>query len=167
VEAALPELLGVCQVIHQCGEGPDGSGADLKSLQAASAALPPHLQERYCVQAFVGDEIADVYALANVIVGRAGAGTVNELANLGKPSILVPLPGAKEQAANAHSLEAEGASITIVQEELTPQSLTAAVTSLMTQPEKLASMGQAAHKLSTEGAADKIIAELMELAKAR
>jgi UDP-N-acetylglucosamine--N-acetylmuramyl-(pentapeptide) pyrophosphoryl-undecaprenol N-acetylglucosamine transferase len=166
VEEALPDLLGVCQVIHQCGEGPDGSGADLKSLQVASAALPPHLQERYCVQAFVGDEIADVYALASLVVGRAGAGTVNELANLGKPSILVPLPGAKEQAANAHALEAEGASVTIVQEELTPRSLTAAVTSLISQPEKLASMGQAAHKLSTVGAADRIIAELVQLAKA-
>ena len=108
VEAALPDLLGVCQVIHQCGEGPDGSGEDLESLQAARAALPPHLQERYRVQAFVGDEIADVYALASLVVGRAGAGTVNELANLGKPSILVPLPGAKEQAANAHALEAGG-----------------------------------------------------------
>ena len=167
VEGALPDLLGVCQVIHQCGEGPNGSGADLKSLQAASAALPPYLQERYRVQPFVGDEIADVYALASLVVGRAGAGTVNELANLGKPSILVPLPGAKEQAANAHTLEAEGASITIVQEELTPRSLTVAVTDLISQPKKLASMGQAAHSLSTEGAADKIIAELMQLAKAR
>jgi UDP-N-acetylglucosamine--N-acetylmuramyl-(pentapeptide) pyrophosphoryl-undecaprenol N-acetylglucosamine transferase len=167
VEGALPDLLGVCQVIHQCGEGPNGSGADLKSLQAASAALPPYLQERYRVQPFVGDEIADVYALASLVVGRAGAGTVNELANLGKPSILVPLPGAKEQAANAHTLEAEGASITIVQEELTPRSLTATVTDLISQPEKQASMSQATHSLSTEGAADKIIAELMQLAKAR
>jgi UDP-N-acetylglucosamine--N-acetylmuramyl-(pentapeptide) pyrophosphoryl-undecaprenol N-acetylglucosamine transferase len=166
VEAALPELLGLCQVIHQCGEGPDGSGADLKSLQAASAVLPTHLQGRYHVQAFVGDEIADVYALATLVVGRAGAGTVNELANLGKPSILVPLPGAKEQAANARMLEQEGASVTISQDELTPQTLISAVTGLVSQPEKLAGMSAAARKLSSAGAADKIIAELMRLAKA-
>jgi UDP-N-acetylglucosamine--N-acetylmuramyl-(pentapeptide) pyrophosphoryl-undecaprenol N-acetylglucosamine transferase len=91
---------------------------------------------------------------------------VNELANLGKPSILVPLPGAKEQAANARMLEQEGASVTISQDELTPQTLISAVTGLVSQPEKLAGMSAAARKLSSAGAVDKIIAELMRLAKA-
>lgn len=165
VQSALPDLLAVCQVIHQCGAGPDGSGADLNSLEETSAALTPDQKKRYHVQAFVGDEIADVYALACLVVGRAGAGTVNELANLSKPSILVPLPGAKEQAANAHALEAEGASITIPQAELTPSALTTAITDLLAYPEKLEQMSKAAHNLSTAGAADKIIAELMRLAR--
>jgi UDP-N-acetylglucosamine--N-acetylmuramyl-(pentapeptide) pyrophosphoryl-undecaprenol N-acetylglucosamine transferase len=160
IQDALPDLLTACQVFHQCGEGPDGLGADLKSLQETREALPPTAKGRYRVQAFVGDEIADLYALACLVVGRAGAGTVNELGNLGKPSILVPLPGAKEQAANAHALHAEGASLTIPQEDLTPQSLATAIAGLISQPEKLASMGKAARKLSTEGAADRIIAEI-------
>jgi UDP-N-acetylglucosamine--N-acetylmuramyl-(pentapeptide) pyrophosphoryl-undecaprenol N-acetylglucosamine transferase len=94
VRDALPRLLDCCQVVHQCGEGPAGTGEDLKMLQAARSALPPEQQARYRVQPYVGDELGDLYALASLVVGRAGAGTVNELANLGKPSVLVPLPGA-------------------------------------------------------------------------
>jgi UDP-N-acetylglucosamine--N-acetylmuramyl-(pentapeptide) pyrophosphoryl-undecaprenol N-acetylglucosamine transferase len=161
---ALPEILRVAQVIHQCGEGPEGSGEDLRSLQATREALPGELKARYAVQAFVEEEIADVYALARLVVGRAGAGTVNELANLGKPSVLVPLPGAKEQEANAESLRREGGAVVIPQDELAPQKLAATLTEMVSDRDRLAAMGEGARKLSTAGAADMIIDELRRLA---
>ncbi|MGA7730948.1 MAG: undecaprenyldiphospho-muramoylpentapeptide beta-N-acetylglucosaminyltransferase [Chloroflexia bacterium] len=164
VQAVLPELLRSTQVIHQCGEGPEGSGDDLRSLQATREGLPPEQKGRYAVQAFVGEEIADVYALARLVVGRAGAGTVNELANLGKPSVLVPLPGAKEQEANADALQREGGAISITQDELAPEKLAGTIKGLLSDPVRLAKMQGGALKLSTAGAADRIIDELLRLA---
>ena len=60
--------------------------------------------------AFVGPELPDLYALASLVVGRAGAGTVAELAALGKPALLIPLPGASadEQTRNASLLPRPG-----------------------------------------------------------
>jgi UDP-N-acetylglucosamine--N-acetylmuramyl-(pentapeptide) pyrophosphoryl-undecaprenol N-acetylglucosamine transferase len=163
---ALPRLLECCQVLHQCGEGPDGSGDDLRALQKAREVLPAEQQARYRVQAFVGDELGDVYALAALVLGRAGAGTVNELANLGKPSVLVPLPGAAggEQEANARALEKEGGAVVLLQDRLTPDSLVETVCPLITDPARLAAMGAGAGRLATHGAADRIVEELLRLA---
>jgi UDP-N-acetylglucosamine--N-acetylmuramyl-(pentapeptide) pyrophosphoryl-undecaprenol N-acetylglucosamine transferase len=166
VHAALPRLLECCQVLHQCGQGPDGSEADLRMLEQAREELPAEMRARYKMQAYVGDELGDIYALASLVVGRAGAGTVNELANLGKPSILVPLPGAAggEQEANARALEKEGGAITLLESDLTPDSLVAMVCGLITEQERLAAMRAGATRLSTAGAADKIVDELLKLA---
>ncbi|MDQ3705714.1 MAG: undecaprenyldiphospho-muramoylpentapeptide beta-N-acetylglucosaminyltransferase [Chloroflexota bacterium] len=167
VREALPRLLACCQVLHQCGEGPDGSGDDLRVLAQTREQLPPDLRQRYHVQAFVGEEIGDVYALASLVVGRAGAGTVNELASLGKPSVLVPLPGSAggEQEANARAIEKEGGAVVLLQSDLTPDSLTEAVCALIGDTTRLRTMGEGAGKLAMPGAADAIIDELMRLVK--
>jgi UDP-N-acetylglucosamine--N-acetylmuramyl-(pentapeptide) pyrophosphoryl-undecaprenol N-acetylglucosamine transferase len=167
VREALPQLLACCQVLHQCGEGPDGSGDDLRALLQAREELPTDLRGRYHVQAFVGEEIGDVYALASLVVGRAGAGTVNELANLGKPSVLVPLPGSAggEQEANARALEKEGGAVVLLQSDLTPGSLVEAVCGLINDAARLKAMSEGARKLARPGAADAIIDELMRLAE--
>jgi len=169
MRAALPNLLEFCQVIHQCGEGPDGTGDDLRALQEARRGLPSHQQARYVVQAYIDEELGDIYALAALVVGRAGAGTVNELANLGKPSMLIPLPGAAggEQEANARALEKDGGAVVLLESSLTPASLTDMVRSLVTEPHKLEQMSQGARKLSTAGAADAIVEELLRLARRR
>jgi UDP-N-acetylglucosamine--N-acetylmuramyl-(pentapeptide) pyrophosphoryl-undecaprenol N-acetylglucosamine transferase len=166
---ALPRLLACCQVVHQCGEGPDGSGDDLRTLLQARETLAPDLRQRYHVQAFVGEEIGDVYALAALVVGRAGAGTVNELASLGKPAVLVPLPGSAggEQEANARALEKEGGATVLLQIDLTPDSLAGTVCDLITDTTRLRSMREGAGKLAMPGAADAIIDELLRLAKGK
>lgn len=167
VRDALLRLLECCQVVHQCGEGPDGSGEDLRALLQAREELAPDVRRRYHVQAFVGDEIGDVYALASLVVGRAGAGTVNELASLGKPSVLVPLPGSAggEQEANARALEKEDGAVVLLQSELTPGSLVDTVCGLINDAARLQEMSRGAKKLAVSGAADMIIDELLRLAK--
>ncbi len=166
VRDVLPRLIERCPVIHQCGEGPDGSGDDLRLLQAAREALTPEQQSRYSVQAFVGDEIGDVYALCVLVVGRAGAGTVNELANLGKPSVLVPLPGSAggEQEANARALEKLGGAAVLLQNDLTADSLLKEVCSLVGDPARLAKMGKSAKELAMPGASGAIADVLLRLA---
>ncbi len=167
VHDALSRLLVCCQVIHQCGQGPDGSGDDLRMLEQAREELPAPLRARYQVQTYVAEELGDVYALASLVVGRAGAGTVNELASLGKPSILIPLPGAAggEQEANARALEAEGGAQVLLQPELTPDNLVEKVCGLITDASVLAYMQAGAKKLSMPGAADALVDALLLLSK--
>jgi UDP-N-acetylglucosamine--N-acetylmuramyl-(pentapeptide) pyrophosphoryl-undecaprenol N-acetylglucosamine transferase len=66
------------------------------------------------------DDMADAYAVADLVLARAGASTLGELAALGKPSILVPYPFAAEahQAANAARFEAAGAAVVLSDDEL-------------------------------------------------
>ena len=75
------------------------------------------VRRRYHVVEFLRDELPDVYAAADLVVGRAGAGTIAELAYVGLPAILVPLPGARgdEQALNARVLGDAGAAVVIAQ----------------------------------------------------
>jgi UDP-N-acetylglucosamine--N-acetylmuramyl-(pentapeptide) pyrophosphoryl-undecaprenol N-acetylglucosamine transferase len=162
---ALPGLLECCQMVHQCGQGPDGSGDDLRALTAARDALPPERQGRYHVQAYVGEELGDIYALSRLVIGRAGAGTVNELANVGKPSVLVPLPGAAggEQEANARALEQVGGAVVLLENDLTPAALTTIVCELTADTQRLTRMAEAARNLARPGAADALVDELLAL----
>ncbi len=102
-------------------------------------------------------------AAAHLVVCRSGASSVGELAVIGRPSILVPLPGAldQDQAANAAVLEAAGGGWPIRQDELTPERLAAELTKAMTDPEQLA---QAAAAAMAAGKADAVmrLADLVE-----
>ncbi len=167
VAAALPQLLARAAIVHQCGNGPDGSGTDLRDLQAQRSALPSDLQARYVVMPFVRDEIADIYAAARLVIGRSGAGTVNELAALGKPAILVPLASSAEgeQMRNAEMMRDAGGAVIIPEVELNADTLSAKVGELLADAPGLVAMGQAAHSLAQPHAAAAIVAMLRELAR--
>ncbi len=166
VSAALPQLLAQATIVHQCGNGPDGSRADLRDLQARRAALPPNLQARYAVLPFVRGEIADIYAAARLVIGRSGAGTLNELAALGKPAILVPLASSAEgeQLRNAELMKAAGGAVIIPEAALNADRLSAKVGELLADPARLITMGQAAQALAQPHAAETIVTLLRELA---
>lgn len=163
---ALPRLLDVAQVVHQTGEGPEGTRADLRAAEATAAASG-RAHARYRPVAFVGPELADLYALAAVVVGRAGAGTVNELAALGKPALLIPLPGAAsdEQTANARRLAAAGAAILLPQPDLTPARLADTLQALLADPPALARMAAAGPTLARPDAAEVIVDLLLKYAR--
>jgi UDP-N-acetylglucosamine--N-acetylmuramyl-(pentapeptide) pyrophosphoryl-undecaprenol N-acetylglucosamine transferase len=92
-------------------------------------------------------------AAAHLVVGRSGASTVAELAAIGRPAILVPLPGAldQDQFANAGVLAQGGAALRLPQTEFTPERLAAEITRLASEPQKLVAMAAAAR---SEGALD-------------
>ncbi len=165
VFAALPALLDEAQVVHQTGEGPDGSRADIQQAEGLAGASPL-AQARYRPVPFVGAELADLLALASLVVGRAGAGTLNELAAVGRPAVLVPLPGtsADEQTANARRMEAAGAAIVLLQDKLTPDRLADTVLRLIHMPGILADMGTKARTLARPDAASALVGELLQLA---
>ncbi len=143
VAEALESLLGQANMIHQAG------AADFPALQSTATGLPGDLAGRYFVTDFVdGAGMADALALADVVVCRAGAGTIAELTALGKPAVLVPLASSAggEQAKAARLLEQAGAAIT-VSGTVTGHSLGAAVTGLLADPDARARLGKAAREL--------------------
>ena len=97
-------------------------------------------------------------AVAHLVVSRSGAGTVAELAGVGRPSILVPLPGAldQDQFANAGVLAAAGGALRLPQDDFTPARLAAEITRLASAPEKLVAMARAARAQGALDAAERL-----------
>ena len=160
VEAILPELLSECRVIHQCGK------QDGERMAGVRAGLPEELRRRYHVIPFVGDEIADVFALADLVVGRSGAGTVTELAALGKPALFIPLvpTGGDEQTRNARRAADAGAAVLLPSKDLDGPRLLSEIRALLSDPARRADMGRAALTLATPDAASDIARALLALA---
>lgn len=109
------------------------------------------------------DDMPLFYAGADIVVCRAGATTVAELAAAGVPSVLVPLPGAPgdHQTANARALEERGAAILVPDAECTPERLAAELDPLLADVARLDAMARAAAALARPDAADRV-AQLVE-----
>lgn len=163
VGAALPELLEVAAIVHQTG--PPTANGDLPRLELLASRLARHLQARYRPRAFIGAELADLYAATTLVIGRAGAGTVAELAALGKPAVLIPLPGASadEQTRNADLLAEAGAAIKLPEAELTAVRLTTEIRELLGEPARLEAMSHAVRQFSVPDAAERLAALILAL----
>ena len=162
IERALPLLLPHTQIIHSTG--PTEANGDYPRLQKLAETQPDEWRGRYVVVETIGDELADVYAIADLVVGRSGAGTVAELAALGKPSILIPLPGTggDEATKNARVLADANAAILIPQTDATPEHLAERIRALLNDPARLAQMGVAAHALAPGNAPQRIAGRTSE-----
>jgi UDP-N-acetylglucosamine--N-acetylmuramyl-(pentapeptide) pyrophosphoryl-undecaprenol N-acetylglucosamine transferase len=156
-------LLGHCSLIHQCGDHP--TTGDAAWLEGVRAALPEALARRYTILRYVGAELAGIYAAASLVVGRAGAGTVNECCQLGVPALYIPLPGARgdEQMANARLVAEAGGCAILPQSGLTPEALLGRVLGLLADAPRLKDMGDRARALAVPDAADRILRVLMEV----
>lgn len=157
---ALPELLDFCQVIHLCGVEDEGWLGDLKRR------LPESRQGRYRLYAYLHDELPYAMAAADLAISRSGASVLGEFPMLGLPSILVPYPHAGgHQRHNAQVMVEQGAAIRMDNGSL--KALASAVRSLLSDPERLEAMRQAARAMARPGAAKHIAALLRELAGVR
>ena len=109
-------------------------------------------------RAFIKD-MASTYLAADLVIGRAGATTVAELAIAGKPAVFIPYPFAADnhQELNAQEMAAKGAALVFRQADLTAAALAAALRPLLEQPLKLAEMGAAMKSLAKPGAAAAVI----------
>jgi UDP-N-acetylglucosamine--N-acetylmuramyl-(pentapeptide) pyrophosphoryl-undecaprenol N-acetylglucosamine transferase len=105
---------------------------------------------------------------SHLIVSRSGASTVAELAVIGRPSILVPLPGAldQDQAANAASLAAINAATIIPQPEFTPERLAGEIMARLEHPERLTKEAEAAKSAGIADAAERLAAAVLQTAGA-
>ncbi len=146
-------------MIHQTGELDHGR---VKRNYAARLSQEDGLE--FHLIPFIED-MAWAYGEADLVVSRAGASTLFELAALGKPSILIPYPYAtnNHQELNARALEGMGGAVVIPQAELSGERLARAIAQFMEEPERLERMGQNAKGLSKADAAALISEQLLEM----
>ena len=119
VRGSLPQLLEHFQVIHLCGK--DKTDESLAGTKG------------YCQFEYVREELRDIFALADLVISRAGANAICELLALRKPNLLIPLSAKAsrgDQLLNARSFERQGFSMVLEEEDLTPESLLDAVLDL-------------------------------------
>lgn len=112
IRGLLPELLKTYQVIHMCGKG---------NIEESLKRTAGYKQFEY-----IGAELNDIFALADLVVSRAGANSICELLALHKPNILIPLSANAsrgDQILNAQSFEKQGFSVVIEEDVITPDKL--------------------------------------------
>lgn len=143
------------QILHACGE------RDYEYMQAAERAT---FGENRVVLVPYLTEMADAYALSDLVIARAGASTIGELVALGIPALLVPYPFATEdhQARNAAVLSQSGAAVTIEDTALNADALWWTLREVM-QPERLDTMRAAARSLGGRDAVAAIVARVEAL----
>jgi UDP-N-acetylglucosamine--N-acetylmuramyl-(pentapeptide) pyrophosphoryl-undecaprenol N-acetylglucosamine transferase len=146
---------GPIRIIHQTGEA-DYNDV-LKSYQGQSLQAEVH--------AFIED-MPRAISKADLVISRAGATAVTELAAAGRAALLVPFPGAADQhqLENAQAMEKAGAARVIVQSELTPERLTTEIRRLMANPEALDKMAASACGFAKLDAAARIADLVQKLA---
>ena len=116
IRRILPELLKDFQVVHLCGKGKrDDSKNDLKG---------------YVQYEYIESELADLFAMADIVISRAGANAICELQALKKPNLLIPLSANAsrgDQILNARSFEKQGFSMVLEEEAITDEVLLKAI----------------------------------------
>lgn len=156
---ALPDLIKKYEVIHQCGE------SDYKNAQKGASLQIKSEEEKgmyHLYASFDEEELASAYSVADVIISRAGSGSIFEIAASGKPGMLIPYKHAASghQEKNAHSYVRTGAALMLEGKNATPHMLVNTVDSIMNNSEKAKIMSEAARNFAKPEAAQKI-AELI------
>ncbi len=151
----LPQFLNEFEIIHQCGT------KNYKEIRMTTERLlREDLKKYYHLFDFLKeDELKNAYAICDLIVSRAGSGSIFEIAALGKPSILIPLPEAAQdhQLKNAYAFKETGAAIVIEESNLTPRFLLERMKFILQNPKQVEKMSLAAKEFS-KPLAGKIIA---------
>jgi UDP-N-acetylglucosamine--N-acetylmuramyl-(pentapeptide) pyrophosphoryl-undecaprenol N-acetylglucosamine transferase len=163
---ALPQLLAHYQVLQI-------SGKDLynETRSLANSVLADQdeaLQKRYRLVPYQNEEMPLAMQAADLVLCRSGASTLTELAILGKPSILVPLPpaiGSSPQEANAAMFGHKQAAIVILNDDLKPEILVERVKSILTSSTLLEAMSQAVSEFAKPEATQHITKEIVKIAK--
>ena len=175
----LPELLERYEIIHQVGganfdevvletasllKGPPAGRAGGPSPRGAPGPAKGGPEAYYHIVAALDEvEMRSAYLLADLVISRAGATTIYEIAAWGKPSIVIPLKNAAQdhQRENAYEYAAGGAAVVIEEENLTPTVLAHEIATILADEERRAKMSYAAQAFSRPGAAEAIAREII------
>ncbi|MCK5285974.1 MAG: UDP-N-acetylglucosamine--N-acetylmuramyl-(pentapeptide) pyrophosphoryl-undecaprenol N-acetylglucosamine transferase [Candidatus Pacebacteria bacterium] len=158
----LPELVKKYQIIHQTGK------KLFKDTQKRASVVlyNNEFEERYKAFPYLKTLAMRMSAgITNLIISRAGAGSISEIAIWGKPSIIIPIPEAVsgDQRKNAFSYARAGACVVIEQENLSPELFLTEINRLMDDSVKMKDLSEKAKEFSIENSAHKIATELLNI----
>ncbi|TSC60273.1 MAG: UDP-N-acetylglucosamine--N-acetylmuramyl-(pentapeptide) pyrophosphoryl-undecaprenol N-acetylglucosamine transferase [Parcubacteria group bacterium LiPW_15] len=165
--SVLKNVIIDAQILHQTG------AANYELVQKAAqatlvdVAVSAEAKNRYKAVSFlVGKEMAYALSAADVVIGRAGSGTIFEIAAFGKPSILIPLPEAAgdHQRENAYAYAQTGAAYVTEESNFSPNILLSGIKRLTGGGDLPKAMAEAALKFAKPQAAEAIAAEVFKLA---
>ena len=111
------------------------------------------------------DDVPDKMAQADIIICRAGASSVAEIATAGRPAIFIPFAGAMDdhQTANAKALETDGGAVMIAEADCTIEALSDMLSGLLGAPARRRKMARQARIHSHSGAAEKIVGAIFDV----
>jgi UDP-N-acetylglucosamine--N-acetylmuramyl-(pentapeptide) pyrophosphoryl-undecaprenol N-acetylglucosamine transferase len=163
---SLLELLPHCRILHISGKQLYEETCALS--EQTMAGLDEETRKRYRIVPYMSAEMPAALQAAELVVCRSGASTLSELALLGKPSVLVPLPpaiGNSPQEANAEMFKRKQAALVVRDIDLRPEVLVARVLSILASRATLQSMAEAARTFAAPEATQGIADEVMQIAK--
>ena len=154
---ALPDLVNRYQVIHQTGQ------ANIESITKTAGVILDKNERRYRYKplGYLSPlELKMGAGAADVVISRAGSGTISEIASWGRASIIIPIPEkvSRDQRENAFAYARTGAAEVIEQNNLTPHLLVGEIDRLFTNPKARNDMAEAAKKFAKPDAA-KVLAQ--------
>lgn len=147
----LPQLLKSFQIVHLCGKG---------NVEESLKDTAGYIQFEY-----IKNELADLFALADIVVSRAGANAICELLELRKPALLIPLSAAAsrgDQILNAKSFKKQGFSDVLEEEQITSDLLLKKINELFDNRQTYIT---AMEKSNASNAVSTIISLIEELTK--
>ncbi|MBU4031084.1 undecaprenyldiphospho-muramoylpentapeptide beta-N-acetylglucosaminyltransferase [Patescibacteria group bacterium] len=155
----LPRLLGKYEVIHQCGN---------KNYQWMKGKFGEKTPDGYYLFPFLDEkQLSAAYLLSDLIIARAGASNIFEIAACGRPSILIPIPksAADHQRENAFAYAKAGAASVLEQDNLTPNLFLTEVNKILSDEEMSQKMVKNAGNFAQPEAANKIAQGLIDLGR--
>ncbi len=162
INDAMPEALAAVskrvrrlEILHQSGRGQDDELRALYDSHGVDAEVRPFL-----------DDVAGELSRADVVVARSGAGSVAEVAAVGRAAIFIPFPFAADdhQRANAEALSKSGAAVCIPQADATSERLASEIASLLQDRARREAMASAARRMGRPHAAWDVAEDLLHLA---
>jgi UDP-N-acetylglucosamine--N-acetylmuramyl-(pentapeptide) pyrophosphoryl-undecaprenol N-acetylglucosamine transferase len=158
----LPELLRKYQVIHQTG--PD----NLKNVEHMAGELGIKAgREGYFPVAFIGEELKDILAVADLVISRAGANSISEVAANAKPAIFIPLSNSANdhQKMNAYSIAKRGGCVVLEENNLGENMLLSRIDEIMNSEELRQKLSENIKFFYHPDAAEKIAEGILGLIK--
>ena len=149
VRQLLPVLIKDFQIIHLCGKG---------NIDVTTSHMDGYMQYEY-----ISDELADLFALSDLVISRAGANAICELLALRKPNILIPLSknaSRGDQILNANSFKKQGFSYVLEEEDLTSETLKKAVDTVWNNKDKYITAMEKSDQMDAVDTITKLIEQL-------
>lgn len=161
----LKDLTQITQILHQTGTANFSEVQKLSRTALLDAAVQTEIKNRYQAIPYLEDTMKAALSAADLVVGRAGSGTIFEVAAFSKPSILIPLPESVNghQIANAYEFAKTGAAIVIEEANLLPGIFLTQIRETLKNPELLAAMSLASQRFFKPQGAEIIAEEILKL----